>query len=257
MTEQTNAESINGIEPSRSDIKPMSHDDLRSQGKSSSKIYDLLKIFIAAVVLAYIIKTFIIQPFKIPTGSMEDTLFAGDMIIANKYIYGAWSPSTFPLTDIRVPGFRLPAFRDPEPGDVIIFKFPHDPAVDYIKRCIAIGGQSVEIKNKRVYVDGNYFSSDSINPNIKHEDPDIIEYNKGYESVYPPGAGSRDNYGPVTVPYGHVFVMGDNRDRSYDSRKWGFVPLDHIIGKAMIIYWSTATDDDFQIRWSRIGKTVE
>ncbi len=225
--------------------------------KSSGKIHDLLKIAISAIIIAYLIKTFIIQPFKIPTGSMEDTLISGDMIIANKFIYGAKTPETLPLTDIRIPCIRLPAIRGPVAGDVIIFKFPNDPEIDYIKRCIATGGQVVEIRNKKVFVDQEPFLSDSLNPNIKHEDPDIIGYHEGYENVYPAGAGSRDNYGPVTVPENYVFVLGDNRDRSYDSRKWGFVPVDHIIGKAMMIYWSSTPEDDFHIRWNRLGKTVE
>jgi signal peptidase I len=232
-------------------------DPLDHASKPANKIFELLKIALAAIIIAYLIKTFIIQPFKIPTGSMEDTLIIGDFIIANKLIYGAQSPSTVPLTDIPIPQFRLPSLRDPKPGDVIIFKFPHDPNVDYVKRCIATGNQTVEIRNKKIFIDGESFYPDEINPNIKHEDPDIIAYDKGYENVYPIGAGSRDNYGPVTVPEGHIFVMGDNRDRSYDSRKWGFVPIDHIVGKAIIIYWSSSPEDDFNIRWSRIGKTLE
>ncbi len=145
----------------------------------------------------------------------------------------------------------------PKPGDVIIFKFPNDPDIDYIKRCVALENQTVMIREKKLFIDGVLFGMDSLNPNLKHEDPDIIAFDQGYENVYPVGAGSRDNYGPVVVPPGHVFVLGDNRDRSYDSRKWGFVPVENIIGKAMIIYWSHSPDDDFNIRWSRIGKIVE
>lgn len=224
---------------------------------ASARLKELFKVAVVAVVLAYLLKTFVIQPYKIPTGSMENTLIAGDFILANKLIYGAQSPATIPFTDIPLPQFRLPAIREPKPGDVIIFKFPQDPGVDYIKRCVATENQTVEIRNKKLFVNGKFFTPDSLNPNLKFEDPFIIEYDKGYESVYPPGAGSRDNYGPVTVPPGHVFVLGDNRDRSFDSRKWGFVPQDLIIGKAMLIYWSHSPEDDFHIRWNRIGKTVE
>lgn len=225
--------------------------------KTSGKISELIKIALAAVVLAYLLKTFVIQPFKIPTGSMEDTLIAGDFILANKFIYGAQSPSTIPFTDVNIPQFRLPAVTTAKPGDVIIFKFPSDPDIDYIKRCVATENQVVLIRDKKLFINGEFFAQDSLNPNLKHEDPDIIAYDKGYENVYPIGAGSRDNYGPVTVPPGHVFVLGDNRDRSYDSRKWGFVPVENIIGKAMIIYWSHTPDDDFNIRWSRIGTLLE
>jgi len=224
---------------------------------SSKKLKDLLKVAVLAIVLAYFLKTFVIQPYKIPSGSMENTLLPGDFIIANKMIYGAKSPATLPFTDIPLPQFRLPAFREPKGGDVIIFKFPHDPDVDYIKRCIAVENEIVEIRNKKIFVNGIPFAPDSLNPNLKFEDSDIIEYDKGYESVFPPGAGSRDNYGPVTVPPAHVFVLGDNRDRSFDSRKWGFVPRELIIAKAMFIYWSHSPEDDFLIRWDRIGKTVE
>jgi len=209
------------------------------------------------LVLTSLIRIFIIQPLKIPTGSMEDTLLIGDFLLVNKFIYGAKTPDRIPLTDIEIPQWQLPAIRPPHSGDVIVFKFPPDPTVNYIKRCIATEGQSVEIKDKVLYVDGVLFKDYCDPPGLKFEDPEIIPRDKGYEAIYPKDAGSRDNYGPVTVPPGYLFAMGDNRDRSYDSRQWGFVPMQNLIGKAMVIWWSTASDNNLDIRWDRIGQGIE
>jgi signal peptidase I len=225
--------------------------------KSKSKTYELVQIAFYALLFAYIIRVFFVQAFKIPTGSMEDTLLIGDLLLVNKFIYGAKTPETIPFTDVKIPQLQLPSIRDPKPGDVVIFKFPPDPSVDYIKRCVAVAGQAVEIKNKNVFVDGRLFKTISDPPGLKFEDPETVPRNKGYEVIVPKGAGSRDNYGPVIVPEGYLFVMGDNRDRSYDSRQWGFVPMENIIGEALMIYWSTASEDNFDIRWSRIGTLVE
>ena len=222
-----------------------------------SKTAELFQIAAYALIFAYIIRVFFVQAFKIPTGSMENTLVIGDLLLVNKFVYGARTPENIPFTSIHIPQFRLPAVREPQPGDVLVFKFPPDPSVDYIKRCIAVAGQTVEVRNKEVFVDGKPFSSIKNPDGLKFEDPEIIPRNKGYEAVYPKDAGSRDNYGPVTVPEGSLFVMGDNRDRSYDSRQWGFVPRDYVLGKAMLVYWSTERDDVWSPRWSRIGVWVE
>ncbi len=227
------------------------------QKKEKSKTYELVQIAFYALFFAYVIRVFFVQAFKIPTGSMEDTLLIGDLLLVNKFIYGARTPETLPFTDFRIPQLQLPAIREPKPGDVVIFKFPPDPSVDYIKRCVAIEGQTVEIRDKAVFVDGKPFKEISDPPGLKFEDPETIPQDKGYESVVPKDAGSRDNYGPITVPNGFLFVMGDNRDRSYDSRQWGLVPMENLIGRALMIYWSTASDNNLDIRWSRIGKIVE
>ncbi len=227
--------------------------------KESKKTSELIKIAVLSIVLAIVIRVFFLQAFKIPTGSMEDTLLTGDLILVNKLIYGAKTPEYLPLIflDIPIPQYQFPAFREPAQGDVLVFKFPPDPSIDYIKRCIALPGQTVEIKNKRIIVDGKPFDEISNPEGLKFEDPETIPFDKGYESVYPKGSGSRDNYGPVTVPADHFFVMGDNRDRSYDSRHWGFVPRNHLIGKAILIYWSTELNDNTKVRWSRAGKFIE
>ena len=174
---------------------------------------------------------------------MEDTLLIGDRLFASKFIYGA----RIPMTDIRV--FKV---RDPKPGDVVVFKFPNpDPtaaAEDYIKRCIAVEGQTVEIRDKKVYVDGELF--------------ELPEHGKFIDpTVQPARYGPRDNMPPTVVPENCLFAMGDNRDNSYDSRFWGFVPYDNLKGKALFIYWSINPDapvyDIFhKFRWSRIFNPI-
>ena len=186
-------------------------------------LWEYTKSLGIALLLAVVIKTSIVEAYKIPSGSMEDTLLVGDFLLANKFLYG----SQLPLLDVR-----LPAIRDPEPGDVVIFKFPNDPSVNYIKRCVAVGGQTVEIRNKRLYVDGTFVPL-----------PETGKFTSG-DRVEPPGRSARDNYAPFVVPEGHFFMMGDNRDNSYDSRFWGPVSRDLIQGKAMIIHWSWGEDED-------------
>lgn len=175
-----------------------------------------------AVALALLIRSTVVQAFYIPSGSMEDTLYVGDYLLANKFIYGA--PVEIPFKS--EPLFRLPALRDPEPRDIVIFRSLTDPGRDLIKRCVAVGGQSVQVANKVLYVDGVPFADP---PEAKYMDP----------VVFPAASRSpRDNFGPYTVPPDHFFMMGDNRDNSHDSRMFGPVPRGQIKGKAMIIYWS-------------------
>lgn len=195
---------------------------------SADRFWDFVKQMAIALVLALCIKTSIVEAYKIPSGSMEDTLLIGDFLLANKFVYGSRLP--IPFMDIR-----LPEIRDPEPGDVVIFKYPLDPSINYIKRCVAVGGQTVEIRNKQLYVDG-----------VAQPLPKYAKYEDGYgpdgNGMEPATRGRRDNMAPVKVPPGHFFMMGDNRDRSSDSRFWGFVPRSNILGKAMIIHWSWRED---------------
>ncbi len=170
---------------------------------------------LVAVVLTFIIRSFIIQAFRIPSGSMEDTLLVGDFLFVNKFLYGAQVPFT---------KVRLPAIRAPQPGDIIVFKFPRDPKKDYIKRCVAVEGQTVEVRDKQLLVDGQVVDESF----IKHVDPRTLA-----GDIEP-----RDNLGPVRVPEGKLFMMGDNRDSSFDSRFWGFLDRDLVKGKAIFIYWS-------------------
>ncbi|MEJ2054108.1 MAG: signal peptidase I, partial [Calditrichaceae bacterium] len=219
---------------------------------------------LAALIAALIIRQLIIQAYTIPTSSMEDTLLVGDFLLVNKFTYGMRTPDWIgiPYTDIGfdVPWFRFPAIKDPEPYDVIIFRYPKDVSVDYIKRCIATEGQTVEIVDKKVFVDGKPFPSP---PHMKFIDPKVeprphtrFAGNRLYRNL-----GSRDNYGPITIPEDSYWAMGDNRDNSLDSRYWGFVREKHIVGQGLVIYFSwnhhvPLSDIFHKIRFGRIGQVI-
>ncbi len=187
--------------------------------------------FVVAVILAIIIRAVFVQAFKIPSSSMEPTLLVGDHILVNKFIYGLRIPFT---TE------RWPKLKDPKRGDVIVFIYPEDRTKDFIKRVVAVGGETIEIQNKKVLINGK-------------EPPE--HYGHFFSNVMLPGdMNPRDNMPPVKVPDGTVFVMGDNRDFSHDSRFWGFVPIEDIKGEAFIIYYS---GKDFeQVRWNRFLKII-
>ena len=190
-------------------------------------LLEYLEALAVALVLAFVIRTFVVQAFKIPSGSMLDTLLIGDHLLVNKFLYG----TRIPFTDKVI----LP-IEEPADGDVIVFEFPEDTSKDFIKRIIGAPGDVLEMKDKVVYRNGQKLDE----PYVKHTDPNI--------------QARRDNFGPITVPPGKYFAMGDNRDESYDSRFWGFVDKDKIRGKAWVIYWSW--DGPSDIRWSRIGNLV-
>ena len=194
-------------------------------GKKKSEIREYVSSILIAVGLALVIRTGVVQAFYIPSGSMEDTLLVGDYLLANKFVYGA--PIDIPGTSITL--FRMPGLRDPEPGDIVIFRSPTDPDRDLIKRCVAVGGQEVKVVNKVLYIDGEHF-----------EDPPLAKYTD--RNYYPAAVNPRDNFGPFKVPPGHYFMMGDNRDNSADSRYFRAVSEELIKGKAMSIYWSWAFD---------------
>lgn len=204
----------------------------RTASKAKSTVREYAEALAVAFLLALFIRTFLVQAFKIPSGSMLETLQIGDHILVNKLRYG-----------VRLPilGKRVLKFQDPRRGDVIVFVYPVDPSKDFIKRVIGEPGDTVEVKHKQLFINGQ-----------KIEDP-------WGQFVEGPGEGSRltprDNFGPVTVPPDQVFVMGDNRDRSYDSRFWGFVPLDDVRGKAFVIYWSWDGTDRW-VRWERLGNVI-
>jgi signal peptidase I len=202
-----------------------------------------------AVVLALVIRTFLVQAYKIPSGSMEPTLLIGDHILVNKMIYGLRVPDSFlglhPLAGEVPYGHYLFRLEPIHRGDVIVFVFPPDPTKDFIKRVIALAGDTVEVRDRAVYINGQ-----------RQTDPHAY-YQPGIEGGVQ--IAPRDHYGPVKVPEHDIFVMGDNRDRSYDSRFWGFVDEDEVEGRAMIIYWSWDSDSSswLPIRWSRFGKLIE
>lgn len=208
-----------------------------------SQFREMVELVAMALLLALVLRTFVIQAFRIPTGSMEDTLLVGDFILVDKITYGAW-------VDLGIVEGRLPGLRAPRTGDIAVFKYPLDPSKDFIKRLIAGPGQTVEIRNRKVYVDGELFPDP---PESKHIDPRVL----------PAPYFNRDNFGPITVPEGEYFFMGDNRENSKDSREWGFVPEDYIKGKALIIYLSWNPDRTVpwfnlisKIRWGRLFGAV-
>ena len=207
---------------------------------TKSTLREYTEAIVIALILALFIRTFVIQAFKIPSGSMLPTLQIGDHLLVNKFIYGIKVPFT---------GTVLIPIKEPKRNDVIVFKFPQDPKLDYIKRVVGVGGDTVESRNKIIYINGKLFDDKY----GVHMDNTILSA----------AAGPRDNFGPITVPKGKVFVMGDNRDNSYDSRFWGFVDYTAILGKAMIIYWSWDVNKPLlslgrfeSIRWQRIGDII-
>ncbi|MGO9312352.1 MAG: signal peptidase I [Syntrophobacteraceae bacterium] len=199
-----------------------------------SVINNIEKIVIA-ILIALFIRTFIVQAFNIPSGSMEPTLLPGDYILVNKFIYG-----------IRIPymNIKIFSYNEPKRGDVIVFIYPKDRSKDFIKRVIGMQGETVQIIGGKIYIDNTLIS-----------DP------WGYfdEQVTPDFIAAVENFGPVLVPEGSLFVMGDNRNRSEDSRFWGFLPLNNVLGKSFIIYFSwdrEAENLSGKVRWSRIGKLI-
>jgi signal peptidase I len=230
---------------------------------------DFFEGLFVALIAALIIRQFIVQAYRIPTSSMEDTLLIGDFLLVNKFNYGMRTPDWIgiPYTDIGfdVPWVRIPGFKTPKQNDVVIFRYPLDPSLDYIKRCIATGGQTVEIIDKEVFVDGVQFPRP---PKMKFMDKNtVMRKNEGrytFPTIENNKYGSRDNFGPLKIPENHYFMMGDNRDRSSDSRAWGFVPFDNVVGEALIIYLSWEGDFKFsdlflffkKVRFERIANII-
>ncbi len=206
--------------------------------KKKSNIRETIEAVVVAFLIAIVIRTFVIQAFKIPSGSMIPTLLVGDHILVNKFLLG--TPVDIPFTNVTL--FRMPGLRKVQRGDVIVFKYPEDPKRDFIKRVIGVGGDVVTEKDKVVYVNGSRL----VEPYTQHVD----------DEIKPGQFDKRDNFGPVAVPEGDVFVMGDNRDQSYDSRFWGFVDDSQIKGKAIIIYWSWDSDKTW-VRLGRIGRLIK
>ena len=184
----------------------------QSEIKKKSALREYAEAAAIAILLALFIRTFVVQAFKIPSGSMEPTLLIGDHILVNKFIYG-----------VKIPFVRTTVIpiSHPERGDVVVFIYPVDKSKDFIKRVIGLPGDKIEIRDKKIYVNGNLYDD-------KH----------GFYANRGAAKGNPDHPDRFTVPKGHIFVMGDNRDHSYDSRFWGYVPIETIKGKAFIIYFS-------------------
>lgn len=192
--------------------------------RQQSSPREYLEALLIAVIFALFVRTFVFQPFKIPSGSMEETLLVGDHILVNKFVYGG--------TDNAVERWLLPV-RDVRRGDVIVFKYPDDPSRDFIKRCVGLPGDEIEIVDKTLYVNGEEVDDASF---TYHNDPRVYS-----RSTYlPPAYNRRDNFGPYVVPAASYFCLGDNRDNSRDSRFWSHttVPAEYVKGRAVMVYWS-------------------
>ncbi|MEJ2689116.1 MAG: signal peptidase I [Deltaproteobacteria bacterium] len=209
----------------------MSDTAIKKDSYQKSVVREYAEAIAIALVLALFIRTFVIQAFKIPSGSMIPTLLVGDHILVNKFIYGIRNPFT---------GKVLIPIEDVHRKDVIVFEYPVNPDQDFIKRVIGLPGDTILIKNKKVYVNG---------------EPLVVKSAIFQNPLVLSGQEPRDNLGPITVPPHSYFVMGDNRDNSYDSRFWGYVPANNVKGKAIIIYWSWDSEN-FSVRWHRIGKLL-
>ncbi len=178
--------------------------------RKKSVIREWVESIVVALLLAMVIRTFVVQAFKIPTGSMRTTLLEGDLILVNKFIYGAKVPLT---------NFRFPAVRKPQRGDVVVFIYPQDPKKDFIKRLVGLPGESVEIRNSKIY--------------INDQPLDVATFNRPYYNRGDFGLEGRK----ILVPKDSYFVLGDNSENSQDSRFWGYVPAKNLLGNAMVIYW--------------------
>lgn len=282
------------------------------------KAIDFVKNLLFAAIAALLIKTFLIETSRVPTGSMEKTILVGDFLFVNKFIYGSSSPRNIPFTDIALPYFQMPALREPRSGDIVVFEYPGDrdemysPVImNYVKRMIGTPGDTIEIHDKVVFVNGKQFP---IPPQIQYLRTVPIPRDYEDESIFPKGSGwNGDNYGQFVIPkkdqvipltveniewwrtiidreFGkrvvsvssdkvyidnkpvdsykiqkdYYFMMGDNRDDSADSRYWGLVPRDKILGQALMIYWSWNPEIPFSdffrllssVRVNRIAKLV-
>jgi len=295
--------------------EPTTENAEQKKAQTKSRFRESVESVLLVIAAALFLKAFVVEAFRIPSGSMANTLIEGDFLFVNKFIYGIKSPKYIPFTNVKIPHFHLPPFKQPKAGDVIVFVYPGDrdevkprEIQSYIKRCVAVGGDTVEIVNKVVYVNGRQLANPE---HVKLEPINSGPRGVSNPRIFPKGSSfNEDNYGPIRVPKegdvieltpenidgwevfiereGHsverqgdgilidgklatsyrveqnyLFVLGDNRENSLDSRFWGFLPEDNIVGQALIIYWSwnqnlpLASADKFRsVRWARIGTIV-
>jgi signal peptidase I len=235
---------------------------LRSVNRGAGPLafmWEWAKILAVSIVLFFFLRTFFVEAFKIPSGSMEGTLLVGDFLLVNKLAYGAEVPFTH---------VRLPRIRQPQRGDVIVFEYPENPAMTFVKRLVGLPGDTLEMHDGQLIRNGKALKE----PYVLHTEPDIdpapeeFRWQRDYlvktanaTVGYHP---SRNNWGPLVVPPGNYFVLGDNRDNSLDSRYWGFVPDSLVRGRPVFVYYSYAPDSADRlawvraIRWSRLGERV-
>ncbi|MDX1646718.1 MAG: signal peptidase I [Longimicrobiales bacterium] len=236
----------------------MLRSDSRSRrARASESLGDWLKSVAIAFILFLFIRATVVEAYKIPTSSMESTLLVGDFLLVNKATYGARLPGT----DIE-----LPALAEPRRGDVVVFHPPHEPEKNYVKRVVGISGDTLEMKNKQLFLNGSPLwepyarhldrRGDAVHPDMEWQSHHLIASTR---TEYHP---TRDNWGPLVVPEGRYFVLGDNRDNSEDSRYWGFVTRDRIRGRPWIVYYSyipphpDSTSALPAVRWDRLGKRI-
>ncbi len=223
--------------------KPAKRSGVKSKGHRVSGRYFAVGIVVAAALL----RLFVLQGYRVPSRAMEDTLSLGDCLLIEKLSYGALLPYS---------AVRLPGAAEAEVGDVVVFRLSEEPERIYVKRCLAVAGQVVEIVDKVVYVDG-----------VRRADPAFSKYIDA--RIFSAERSGRDNFGPVEVPAEHVFLVGDNRDNSRDSRDWGFVPVSALVGRAVCVYWSVEVREGVgdswlgaiaslpaRVRWERLGEWV-
>jgi signal peptidase I len=223
------------VKPEEEFLNKVKNSNVKTERKKSI-VREYAESIIIAILLALLIRAFVIQAFKIPSGSMKPTLQVGDHILVNKFIFGI--KLRIPFTALN---YTLIPISSPKRNDVVVFIFPKETNKDFIKRVIGLPGDTVQIKNKKVYINDQPMED----PHGTYTDQRII----------PEMEQPRDNAGPIVVPPNMIFVMGDNRDESYDSRFWGFVDQKQVLGKAFIIYWSWDRAE-FGIRWKRLGNLI-
>ncbi|MFC2093036.1 signal peptidase I [Bacteroidota bacterium] len=300
----------------KSSVTTKGKDDKKIKKSKPREYFDAL---LYAAIVAFIIKILLFEAYRIPTGSMENTLLVGDFLLVTKFTYGATSPRNIPFTDVRLPYFQLPGFKDPKVGDIIVFDFPGNrdellspEVLNYIKRCVGLPGDTIQIINRTLYNNGKIFPNPPESKFLGNPHSDNIANPR----IFPEGSGwNEDNYGPLVIPKigdkiiidssnykawemfvkreGHtislridnkvlvddkelvndeytverdyLFMMGDNRNNSLDSRFWGFMPMENVVGEAFMLYWSWDANIPFSqffdligsIRWNRVGKLID
>lgn len=245
-----------------------------NKNDKDSGLYETVKVIVQALLLALVVRTFLFQPFNIPSGSMQDTLLVGDYLFVSKYSYG-YSRYSFPFGLAPISG-RIFA-SEPDRGDVAVFKLPTDPSIDYIKRVIGLPGDTIQVTDGVVHINGEPVQRERIDDYIEQSPSGVVRRVPRYRETLPNGVsfdtlditerGQLDNTREYKVPEGHYFMMGDNRDNSIDSRvlnRVGYVPLENFMGRAEILFFSIKDETPawqiwtwpWSVRWERIGRTL-
>jgi signal peptidase I len=215
-------------------------DKPNTKKKVKSVFREYAEAIFIALLLALFIRTFILQAFKIPSGSMEKTLLIGDHILVSKFAYGIHIPNEIPFLNIKLFDDIILSQEVPKRGEIIVFKYPKNESRDFIKRVIGVPGDILEVRRQKVYIN-----------NQLYEEEHVWHTEMPQNDRFVP----RDDFGPVIVPPKHLFMMGDNRENSQDSRFWGFLNIDKVKGKALVIYWSWNAIDNW-VRFDRFGKVL-